>query len=65
MVFVFVLAEKYCTLIEKENGLILLQELIQHPKPPASVKQLATIVLENCRKYKENPWCNIDCFLEG
>lgn len=57
--------DKYCTLIEKENGLVLLQELIQHPKPPQSVKHLATIVLENCRRYKENPWHDIECFLEA
>ncbi|KAG5869508.1 hypothetical protein JTB14_008059 [Gonioctena quinquepunctata] len=48
--------EKYCTLVEKEGGLRLLQELMHHSFPPPRVKDLAAIVLENCRKFRENGW---------
>lgn len=44
--------EKYCTLVEREGGLSLLQELIYHPIVPARVKDLAAIVIENCRKFQ-------------
>ncbi|KAK9886782.1 hypothetical protein WA026_018435 [Henosepilachna vigintioctopunctata] len=45
--------EKYCGLVEKEGGLELLQEVINHPAPPTAVKMLAEMVLKNCHKYKE------------
>nr|CAI5840564.1 unnamed protein product [Callosobruchus analis] len=48
-----VYADKYCALIEKEGGLKLLEELIQHPSPPQRVKDLAAIVIDNCRKFHE------------
>lgn len=59
------LAEKYCTLVEKEGGLELLQKLIVHESPPLPVKQLAAIVLEQCREFKENPWNEVDVLLDG
>lgn len=42
--------------MEKEGGLELLQDVIEHELPPEPVKMLAMIVLEICREYKENPW---------
>ncbi|CAH1997122.1 unnamed protein product [Acanthoscelides obtectus] len=48
-----VYADKYCALVEKEGGLPLLEELIQHPSPPQRVKDLAAIVIDNCRKFHE------------
>ena len=62
---VFVSAEKYCSLIEKEGGLVLLQELIDHPLPPLPVKNLAAMVIENCRRYKEQEWINVEDQLDG
>ncbi|XP_044745986.1 uncharacterized protein LOC123307655 [Coccinella septempunctata] len=44
---------KYCELLEKEGGLELLTEIIDHPAPPRSVKELAEIAINNCRKYKQ------------
>lgn len=58
-------AEKYCSLIEKEGGLILLQELIENSQPPLPVKNLASIVIENCRRYKEQEWTNVEAQLDG
>lgn len=50
--FIF-LAGKYCELLEKEGGLELLKEIINHPAPPRSVKELAEIAINNCRQYKQ------------
>ncbi|CAH1179540.1 unnamed protein product [Phaedon cochleariae] len=58
--------EKYCVLVETEGGLHLLQEVIMHPLPPMRVKNLAAVVLENCRKFKESGWQGIiDESLDG
>lgn len=48
--------DKYCHLVEKEQGLVLLQELIKHPEPPDAIRKLAMIVLDNCWKYKNHDW---------
>jgi Zyg-11 family protein len=58
-------AEKYCSLIEKEGGLVLLQELIEHPLPPLPVKNLAAMVIDNCKRYKEQEWTNVEAQLDG
>jgi Zyg-11 family protein len=57
--------EKYCSLIEKEGGLVLLQELIEHPLPPLPVKNLAAMVIDNCKRYKEQEWTNVEAQLDG
>lgn len=44
---------KYCELLEKEGGLELLREIINHPAPPLPVKELAEIAINNCLKYKQ------------
>ncbi|KAJ8927908.1 hypothetical protein NQ314_019538 [Rhamnusium bicolor] len=59
------LTEKYCALVEKEGGLHLLEDLIHHPSPPVAVKRLAAIVIENCRKFQENGWQDVEALLDG
>lgn len=62
----FSLAEKYCSLVESEGGLVLLQELIDHHSHPLlRVKELAAIVIENCRRYREQEEINSDTQLDG
>ncbi|KAF5297204.1 hypothetical protein FQA39_LY12219 [Lamprigera yunnana] len=56
--------EKYCALIESEGGLALLQEVVNHPAPPARVKQLAATVHENCRHFREH-YIDSDSLLDG
>lgn len=52
------LAEKYCSLVETEGGLTLLQDILAHSEPPTTVKDLATMVLENCRVQSDPAsWC--------
>lgn len=63
--FFFVLADKYCVLIEKEGGLDLLQEVIQHPAVPLKVRELANVVVENYKKFKQSSWPNEDFLLDG
>ncbi|KAF7269706.1 hypothetical protein GWI33_017227 [Rhynchophorus ferrugineus] len=48
--------EKYCHLVEKEGGLVLLQELMEHPDPPVAIKKYADRVIENCWKFKNYDW---------
>lgn len=59
------LAEKYCSLVESEGGLVLLQELVDHPSPPFRVKDLAAIVIDNCRRYREQEDISLDALLDG
>lgn len=65
MKVVFFLASKYCSLVEKEGGLVLLQELIEHHLPPYCVKQLASMVIENCRQFREKGYIDTDSQLDG
>lgn len=58
-------AEKYCTLVEKEGGLQLLEDLIHHLSPPLAVKHLAAIVIENCKKFQEHGWQDVEALLDG
>ncbi|KAJ8737239.1 hypothetical protein PYW07_000510 [Mythimna separata] len=40
--------DKYCTLVEAEGGLTLLNELLAHPRPYEHIKTLANVVITNC-----------------
>lgn len=44
---------KYCHLVESENGIELLQEVIEHPNPYYRIKELATMVLRHCTQEKD------------
>nr|CAD7260997.1 unnamed protein product [Timema shepardi] len=44
---------KYCFLLESEGGLTLLQEIIQHDQPYGQIKELAMMVIKNCRQFRE------------
>ncbi|XP_053676518.1 protein zer-1 homolog [Anopheles nili] len=44
---------KYCRVVEQEQGIELLQELIDHPQPYPRLKELAQIVLTHCRNLCE------------
>lgn len=45
---------KYCLLVEKERGIELLQELIEHPQPQSRLKDLANMVLTHCRNFNDS-----------
>lgn len=46
---------KYCRLVERERGIELLQELIDHqPQPYARLKELAQMVLTHCRNFNDS-----------
>ncbi|KAL1396531.1 hypothetical protein pipiens_002654 [Culex pipiens pipiens] len=45
---------KYCLLVEKERGIELLQELIEHPQPYSRLKDLANMVLMHCRNFNDS-----------
>lgn len=45
-------AEKYCGLVEAENGLELLKDLLTRPDSYEMIKDLACIVIGNCAKFK-------------
>lgn len=44
---------KYCHLVESENGVELLQEVIDHPSPYYRIKELAAMVLRHCTQEKD------------
>ncbi|KAK2182845.1 hypothetical protein NP493_334g03005 [Ridgeia piscesae] len=46
---------KYCPLVEQENGLTLLQQLIRDPRPYDIIKQLAQEVLQRCYRHNDDP----------
>ncbi|XP_050688966.1 protein zer-1 homolog [Eriocheir sinensis] len=46
--------EKYCTLVEEEGGLQLLQALLASPTPYHRIKDLARTVIIQCQHYKED-----------
>jgi len=58
-------AAKYCFVVESEGGLELLEEVIKHPIPPNCVKELAAIVLENCKRFRERRSTYSDRQLDG
>ncbi|MCP6646470.1 hypothetical protein NL493_30435, partial [Klebsiella pneumoniae] len=65
IISLYFLAAKYCSLVESEGGLTLLSELLHHEAPPSHVKQLASIVINNCRQYNENDYLETDAQLDG
>ncbi|KAM7358092.1 protein zer-1 homolog isoform 2-T2 [Cochliomyia hominivorax] len=42
--------DKYCQLVEQENGIQILNELIEHPSPYEEIKTIARMVIEQCTK---------------
>ncbi|KAH8315863.1 hypothetical protein KR067_012504 [Drosophila pandora] len=40
--------EKYCQLVEQENGIQILNELIEHDSPYSEIKRIARLVIEQC-----------------
>lgn len=46
--------------MESENGIELLQEVIEHPNPYYRIKELATMVLKHCTQDRET-----EMMLEG
>jgi len=47
--------KKYCPLVEKEKGLIVLQEVVRDSRPYKTMHMLASKVIDLCRRFKENP----------
>lgn len=45
--------DKYCTLVEEEGGLVLLEAILESPLPYARIKTLARIVIRQCQHYKD------------
>lgn len=46
--------KKYCTLVESEGGVILLEDVIRSEFSYLRIKELARIVINNCQRFKEN-----------
>ncbi|XP_076359935.1 protein zer-1 homolog isoform X1 [Tachypleus tridentatus] len=44
--------EKYCSLIKSENGIELLEKLLQNPVCCKKIKDLANMVIEQCKSFK-------------
>ncbi|XP_037806881.1 protein zer-1 homolog isoform X1 [Lucilia sericata] len=42
--------DKYCQLVEQENGIQILNELIDHPSPYEEIKGIARMVIDQCTK---------------
>lgn len=49
--YIVISADKYCSLVEAEGGLKLLNELLLHPAPYKLIKDLARTVITNCARY--------------
>lgn len=54
---IMLLAEKYCSLVEEEGGIQLLQALLASPTPYSRIKILARIVIVQCQHYKVSVNC--------
>ncbi|ENN81456.1 protein zer-1 homolog [Dendroctonus ponderosae] len=48
--------DKYCHLVEKEGGILLLKDVVDHPEAAIEIKQLAMMVVDNCWKFKNHDW---------
>ncbi|XP_071548174.1 protein zer-1 homolog isoform X2 [Panulirus ornatus] len=46
--------DKYCSLVEEEGGIRMLQALLESPLPYHRIKTLARIVITQCQHYKEH-----------
>ncbi|XP_023710410.1 protein zer-1 homolog isoform X3 [Cryptotermes secundus] len=44
---------RYCSLVESEGGIHILEEIIRNEKPYPRIKELAAMVIMHCREYKE------------
>jgi 4-hydroxy-3-methylbut-2-enyl diphosphate reductase IspH len=49
----YVAATRYCSLVESEGGIHILEEIIHNEKPYARIKELAAMVIMNCKEYRE------------
>jgi hypothetical protein len=58
-------ATRYCSLVESEGGLLILEEIIHNDKPYARIKQLATMVIYHCQLYKEKKTLDTDAPFDG
>lgn len=59
---------KYCTLIDKEGGLQLLEELINgnvRPAPYPEILKLASVVRQNVAKWRKNHETSTSASLGG
>lgn len=45
--------DKYCRLVEQENGMQILNELIEHPSPYEEIKNIARRVINQCTRRDE------------
>ncbi|XP_075228919.1 protein zer-1 homolog [Lycorma delicatula] len=45
--------EKYCSLVESEGGIQILENVIADDAPYQRIKDLAAMVIDECRKYRE------------
>ncbi|KAL1117159.1 hypothetical protein AAG570_004486 [Ranatra chinensis] len=52
--------EKYCSLVESEGGLTILQSVLEDMRPYARIKELASLVLLRCRQYREGGQIEIE-----
>lgn len=43
---------KYCSLVESEGGLAILEEVLADPRPYQNIKDLAKIVIQKCQEYR-------------
>uniref|UniRef100_A0A1B6E2J9 Protein zer-1 homolog n=1 Tax=Clastoptera arizonana TaxID=38151 RepID=A0A1B6E2J9_9HEMI len=46
--------DKYCQLVEAEGGLQILEEVLHDDAPYPRIKELASMVLNQCRQYREH-----------
>ncbi|KAJ9584522.1 hypothetical protein L9F63_021132 [Diploptera punctata] len=56
---------RYCSLVEAEGGLVILEEIIANEKPYECIKQLAAMVITQCRLYREKKTLDTDASLDG
>lgn len=57
--------QKYSRLVEEEQGLELLNELIQHPCSSDQIKSLAKMVITNCYLILDSQLKNDSMMLDG
>jgi Zyg-11 family protein len=48
-----VAATRYCSLVESEGGIQVLEEIMRNEKPYPRIKELAAMVIMHCKEYKE------------
>lgn len=45
--------DKYCSLVEAEGGIQILEEVLADDAPYPRIKELASLVIKHCRQYRE------------